>query len=150
VLSGCGGGGSSASGTTTTTTVPDAPSVIRSPARQVSFPEVKQAIDRLYAAHPGIRSFTVRDVQYNPITRDKVLEVCRRGGAETDAASLESLRVAGCAPLIFFFYEYGRRSSVPESVDVATKLYWYAVRSIHGPFDPKQSLTVLLRSWGIP
>ena len=124
--------------------------MLESPEQQVTFAEVKAAIDRLYRAHPGLNAFIVKDVQYNPITRDKVLDVCRRGGAESDAASQESIRVAGCAPLIFFFYEYGRQSSVPASVELARKLYWYAVTSIRGPFDPRDSLSGLLQSWGIP
>ena len=92
----------------------------------------------------------MQDVQYNATTRDKVLAVCRRGGAEKDAASNESVRVAGCAPLVFFFYEYGRQKSVPAAIDVARKLYWYAATDIHGPFDAKASLAGLLRTWGIP
>ena len=72
----------------------------------------------------------MQDVAYNQTTRDKVLDVCHRGGAASDPASLESLRLAGCAPLIFFFYEYGRQSSVPAAIDVAQKLYWYAATNV--------------------
>jgi hypothetical protein len=115
----------------------------------VTFGEVARAIDRLYRARPGIRSFVVRDVEYSPATRDKVLQVCREGGIELDRVALESSRIAGCAPLVFFFYSYGRRRSAPESVAVARKLYWYAVRSIRGPFSARASLSALLRSWGV-
>jgi len=124
--------------------------VLESPAQKVTFAQLRAAVDDLYRTHPGINGFIVKDVQYNPTTRDKVLEVCRRGGAESDAASQESIRVAGCAPLIFFFYEYGRQSSVPASIELARKLYWYAVTSIRGPFDSRDSLSGLLQSWGIP
>ncbi len=50
-------------------------------------------------------------------------------------------KIAGCAPLIYFFYNYGKQSSVPESIDVAEKLYWYAVTNIEGPFDPNNPLS---------
>jgi hypothetical protein len=124
--------------------------VLASPAQKVTFAEVKAAIADLYRAHPDLLSFTVQDVSYNETTRDKVLEVCRRGGAEQDPASQESVRLAGCAPLIFFFWQYGQQSPAPDSTDVARKLYWYAVTSVHGPFDAKDSLSGLLQSWGIP
>ena len=150
LLAGCGGGGGSSAGDTTTSVAADAPSVLDSDAQTVTFPEVKAAIDDLYRVHPGIGSFVVQDVAYNQTTRDKVLDVCHRGGAASDPASLESLRLAGCAPLIFFFYEYGRQSSVPASIDVAQKLYWYAATNVSGPFDSRASLSGLLRSWGIP
>jgi hypothetical protein len=32
-----------------------------------------------------------------------------------------------CAPLIFFFNYYGQQKSVPESIDIARQLYWYAL-----------------------
>jgi len=150
VLAGCGGSASSSPGTTVTTTPAAGPSVVAGPRRRVSFAAIRHAVDELYREHPAIRSYTVRDVSYNPTTRDKVLDVCRRGGAETDAASKSAVRVAGCAPLIFFFYNYGRQESVPAAVDLARMVFWYAATSIHGPLDVKRSLTVLLRSWGVP
>lgn len=124
-------------------------SVLNSAAQQPSFTEVTQAVDNLYQHHPAIESFAARDVQYNSITRDKVLETCHQGGAESDASALESTRIAGCAPLIFYFYSYGQQAGVPESTTVANTLYWYARTDIHGPFDPKQSLDTLLKSWGV-
>jgi hypothetical protein len=123
--------------------------VIRSPPQTVSFVEVGHAVDRLYAQHPDLRSFVVRDVQYTPRTRDKVLSVCHRGGPEQSRARRETIRIAGCAPLVFFFYSYGRRHGVPEAADVARKIYWYAVRAIRGPIDARATLTTLLRSWGV-
>ena len=116
----------------------------------MTYADAKRAIDRLYRSHPGIASFVVKDVQYNEITRDKVLSVCRKGGIESDPASRESVRVAGCAPLVYFFYEYGRQRSAPDSIAVARKLYWYAVASIRGPFSARDTLSGLLQSWGIP
>jgi hypothetical protein len=124
--------------------------VLRSQARDVTFTELRQSIDRLYIHHPGIRSFAVRDVEYTPRTRDKVLRVCHEGGPESDPAALESAKIAGCAPLIFFFYSYGRQSSVAESIEVARKVYWFAVSNVRGPFDPMQALATLLQGWGVP
>jgi hypothetical protein len=60
---------------------------------------------------------------------------------------LESSRVLASAPLIFFFYSYGVRSSAAESVD--RKLYWYAVTHNRRPYDSRRILTPLLRRWGI-
>jgi hypothetical protein len=62
---------------------------------------------------------------------------------------LESSRVLACAPLLFFFYSYGVRSSAAESVDVARKLHWYAVTHNRRPYDSRRILTLLLRRWGI-
>jgi hypothetical protein len=111
---------------------------------------LRHAIARLYQHQPTIRRFVAQDVEYTPKTRDKVLTVCRAGGPETDKAALESAKIAGCAPLVFFFYEYGQQKSVPESLDVARQVYWYAATNIHGPFSAKKALTTLLQSWGIP
>jgi hypothetical protein len=91
----------------------------------------------------------VRDLQYTPGTRDKVLRVCQRGGPEKSRARRETIRLAGCAPLVFFFSSYGRQRAVPEATDVARKIYWYAVRNIRGPIDARATLTTLLRSWGV-
>jgi hypothetical protein len=146
-LSGC--GGSSSASEATTTAADSATSVLESTSQQVTFAEAKAAIDDLYRAHPDLESFTVQDVQYNEITRGKVLDVCRRGGAEQDPASLESVRVAGCAPLIFYFWQYGQQKPAPDAVEAARKLYWYAATSIHGPFSAGDSLDGLLRSWGV-
>lgn len=124
-------------------------SIISGYSQQPSYADVRSAIDKLYRNHPSIASFSAQDVQYNSITRDKVLEVCRTGGPETDAATRESDRIAGCAPLIFFFYNYGRHAAASDAYQVAEKLYWYAVSSIKGPINAKQSLNALLKAWGI-
>jgi hypothetical protein len=147
---GCGGGASATAETTPTTTAAAAPSVAHSAVQDVTFGELNTAIRLLYRHRPAIRTFTVRNVEYTPATRDRVLAVCRRGGIETDPAERESVRLAGCAPLIFFFYNYGARRSAPDALDVARKVYWYAVSDVDGPYDARQALTNLLRSWGIP
>jgi hypothetical protein len=140
-LGACGGGKQA----TTTTTA----SVLNSPSEKVTFADVDAAIAALYEQRPAIRTFVVRDVEYNDATRAKVLDVCHRGGIELEVAALESSRVAGCAPLIYFFYSFGRERNAPEAVDVARKLYWYAVDNIHGPFDARTTLDSLLHAWSV-
>jgi hypothetical protein len=144
-LSGCGGSGSAAP----TTTVSTAPSVITSARRAITFAGLERAIKQLYNHQPTIRKFVAQDVEYTPKTRDKVLTVCRIGGPETNKAALESAKIAGCAPLVFFFYKYGQQRSVPESIEVARQVYWYAATSIRGPFSARKALTALLQSWGV-
>jgi hypothetical protein len=139
VLAGCGGKGSGSANT----------HILDGRAENVSFPEVRQAIDRLYRDRPGVDSFVSRQVQYTVKTRDKVLRVCRQGVREGVPRERESSRVFACAPLIFFFYSYGVHKSVSESRDVARKLYWYTIRHNQRPYDSRPVLTPLLRRWGI-
>lgn len=103
----------------------------------------------LYRSHPGVAKATFNDVDYTSGTRDKVLSVCHTGGPEKSASALESTRVLACAPLIFFFYSYGRHASVPQAVDVARTLYWYAVTSNRQPYEAGPGLARLLVSWGV-
>jgi hypothetical protein len=144
VVAGCSGDKK----TTSTTTVPTAQSLFAGGPAATGFADVRTAIRTLYTQHPEIGSFTYQDVSYTPATRDKVLTVCRVGGPTANARERETSRVFGCAPLIFFFYSFGTRKRVPESVDVARDLYGYAA-AISGPFNPKPALTGLLRSWGV-
>jgi hypothetical protein len=144
-LAGCGGKAADAPPSATTTPAP----VVGSPAEAVTFADVESAIATLYRRRPGIRTFVVRDVEYNTATRNKVLDICHRGGLELDRAALESSRIAGCAPLIFFFYNYGRQRKAPDALAVARKIYWYAIESIHGPFDARATLDALLRTWAV-
>ena len=148
VVGGC-GGGSSADRRPVSTTEPAA-TVLESARRHVSFQELRLSIDRLYRAHPGIRTFAARDVEYTPKTRDKVLSVCRSGGPEKNARALEAAKIAGCAPLVFFFYRFGRAARATDSIDVARDVYWFAVENTEGPFDAGKALRMLLQSWGIP
>jgi hypothetical protein len=151
-VAGC--GGKSAKAPPPPTTAADtnsAPelSVLASPTETVTFAEAESAIDRLYRRRPGIRTYVIRDVEYSPATRNKVLDICHRGGLELNRAALESSRIAGCAPLIFFFYNYGRQKRAPDAVAVARKVYWYAVENIEGPFDAQATLDALLRTWAV-
>ncbi len=125
------------------------PTILVGPVRPTTFGEVERAVRALYRAHPAIGNFVVQDVEYTPVTRDKVLAVCRRGGPEKSAVALESARVLACAPLIFFFYSYGRVHSVPASLAVARQLYSYAVLSNQQPRDAEPGLNALLRRWGV-
>ena len=133
-----------ACGSTTTST---AASILDSTAQTTTIDQVKQAINDLYTHHPDINSFVVQSVTYNPDTRDKVLKICSEGGLVANAQELEAQKVMACAPLIFFFNYYGQQKSVPEAVDVARQLYWYALAGKSD--DSKKVLIDLLRSWGI-
>ena len=112
--------------------------------QQVSLRQVKQDIDALYRNHPGIASFTAQDVQYPAQARDAVLREC------TVPSGSETGQIIACAPLIFFFYSYGTRASVPASVTVAGELYWYAVTHITGPASARTGLDEVLTSWKLP
>ena len=128
-------------------TTPAAGGILDSAVQATTLDQVKQAIDNLYTRHPDINSFVVQSVAYNPQTRDKVLKICSEGGLVANQQELEAQKVLACAPLIFFFHYYGQQKSVPESVDVARQLYWYALADKSD--DSKKVLTDLLRSWGI-
>jgi len=147
-LAACGGGGKEAATTTTPTVTTPAVSILTGSERTVTFPQLRREIDRLYARHPEIRSFVVQDVLYTPQTRDKVLATCRLGAAATTARDREDSRVQACAPLIFFFYNFGRRKGVHASVEVARDLLWYAA-AIEGPYPALPPLTDLLQRWGV-
>ena len=149
-LTACGGHGkatlSPATVPATDTTLP--PRILTGPVRPVTFAQARRAIVRLYSRHPEIRSFVYQDVVYTPGTRDKVLATCRFGAASSNAREKETTRVFGCAPLIFFFYNFGRQKSVPESIEVARKLFWYAAE-IAGPYQALPPLRDLLQRWSI-
>ncbi len=126
---------------------PASPSILDSPAQTTTIDQIKQAINDLYTQHPDINSFAVQAVTYNPTTRDKVLKICSEGGLVNTAQELETQKVMACAPLIYFFYYYGQQKSVPESIDLARQLYWYALTDKSD--NAKQVLTQLLQGWKI-
>ena len=126
---------------------PAAGGILDSTAQATTLDQVKQAIDDLYTRHPDINSFVVQSVTYNPQTRDKVLKICSEGGLVSSEQERESQKVLACAPLIFFFNYYGQQKSVPEAIDLARQLYWYALADKSD--DSKKVLTDLLQSWGI-
>jgi hypothetical protein len=147
VAAGC-SGGKKAAAPPTTTPAATAESLFVGTTGPVAYGVVRETIRQLYARQPEIRNFVYRDVFYTPATRDKVLTVCRRGGPTVNARERETSRVFGCAPLIFFFYSFGARKHVEESIAVARTLYRYAA-NIEGPYNARPSLTALLRSWGV-
>jgi len=126
-----------------------APSILTAPVRPTTFVQARAALLALYRSHPAVSRASFNDVRYTSATRDEVLRVCHSGGPEKSAGALESARVLACAPLIFFFYSYGRHAAVPEAVDVARALYSYAVTANRKPFDAGPGLTRLLVSWGV-
>ena len=144
-VAGCGGNKKSAA---TTTTTAAADSLFSGVEPGATFADARTAIRSLYAQHPEIRNFVYQDVYYTPSSRDQVLSVCRHGGPTTNARERETSRVFGCAPLIFFFYSFGKRKHVAASTDAARALYVYAAR-IPGPYNAQPQLTSLLRSWGV-
>ena len=123
--------------------------ILSAPVEPTTFAQARAAVVAVYRLHPAIKKFTVKDVEYTSATRDKVLGVCHKGGPEKSASSLESARVLACAPLIYFFYEYGRSASALDAVMAARKLYWYAVVANRKPFEAGPGLSRLLVSWGV-
>jgi hypothetical protein len=126
---------------------PAAGGILDGAVQATTLDQVKQAIDDLYTRHPDINSFVVQSVTYTPATRDKVLKICSEGGLAANDQEREAQKVMACAPLIFFFNYYGQQKSVPESIDLARQLYWYALADKSA--DSQKVLTDLLRSWGI-
>ena len=129
------------------TSTPAAGGILDGAVQATTLDQVKQAIDDLYIRHPDINSFVVQSVTYKPETRDKVLRICSEGGLVANEGEREAQKVLACAPLIFFFNYYGQQKSVPESINLARRLYWYALADKSD--DSKKVLTELLRSWGI-
>jgi hypothetical protein len=140
-LAGCSGGsgGSPASSGNVFTT-----------RHQVSLQQVRSEITTLYGAHPGITSFAAQDVQYTGQSRDTVLTECTSAGSAAGSQDAETGQLIACAPLIFYFYSYGKQASAPAAITVAGDLYWYAVTHITGPVSAQANLDQLLQSWKLP
>jgi hypothetical protein len=118
--------------------------------KQVSLPQLKTEISNLYSRRPGLASYEVQGVQYTATSRGNVLRECTSAGTSAGSQDAETSQVVACAPLIFFFYSYGKQASAPAAVTVAGDLYWYAVTHITGPESAKTSLDELLQSWKLP
>jgi hypothetical protein len=129
------------------TPAPSLAGILAGEVQPTTFDQVTAAIDKLYGDHPDVNSFVVKGVAYTPATRDKVLKICHEGGLVSSEAERESQEVLACAPLIFYFYNYGQQSGVAESTDIARLLYWYTVAN-HSSAS-KEVLTQLLQGWGI-
>jgi hypothetical protein len=145
----CGSSTTSGSGAKSTAAQAEPATILSEPIEPTTFAQARAAMVAVYRSHPAIRKFSVKDVEYTSATRDKVLGVCHKGGAEKSASSLESARVLACAPLIYYLYEYGSRAKASDAVDAARKLYWYAVVSNRRPFQAGPGLSRLLVSWGV-
>jgi hypothetical protein len=117
---------------------------------QVSLGQVNAEVTALYSGHPALASFSVQDVGYTAKSRDTVLRECTSPGSATGSQDAETGQVVACAPLIFYFYSYGRQASVPAAVALAGDLYWYAVGHITGPVSAQASLNELLQGWKLP
>jgi hypothetical protein len=119
---------------------------------QISLGQVNAEVTDLYHGHPDLASFSVQDVAYTTKSRDTVLRECTTPGSQDAPGSqqAETGQVVACAPLIFYFYSYGRQASVPAAMTLAGDLYWYAVGHITGPASAQASLNELLQGWKLP
>ncbi len=126
------------------------PAILAAPVEPTSFADVQQRVSALYKTHgDDLKSYTFQNVRYTPATRDKVLDTCKSAGPTDGVAGLASTKAVGCAPLIFYYYNYGSHSGVPASIALAQRLYWFAMSHERGPQGAKASLTALLRGWGV-
>jgi hypothetical protein len=137
-LAGCSGGSPASSGSVFTA------------RHQVSLQQVQSEITTLYGAHPGITSFAAQDVKYTTQSRDTVLRECTSAGSAAGSQDAETGQLVACAPLIFYFYSYGKQAPAPAAITVAGDLYWYAVTHITGPVSAQANLDQLLASWKLP
>lgn len=128
---------------------PAAGSVFTTP-RQVSVQQVDSEVAALYSGYPAIASFSVQDVSYTTKSRDTVLSECTTPGSAAGSQDAETGQIVACAPLIFYFYSYGKQASVPAAVTLAGDLYWYAVDHVTGPVSAQASLNELLQGWKLP
>jgi hypothetical protein len=117
---------------------------------QVSASQVNAEVTALYSAHPALASFTVQDVAYTAKTRATVLHDCTTPGSAGGSQDAETGQIVACAPLIFYYYSYGRQASVPAAVALSGDIYWYALDHITGPVDVRASLNQLLQGWKVP
>ena len=117
---------------------------------QVSIRQVDTEVTALYSKHPALASFDVQDVAYTTKSRETVLRECTSPGASAGSQDAETGQIVACAPLIFFYYSYGKQASVPAAVTLAGDLYWYAVDHVTGPVNAQASLNELLQGWKLP
>jgi hypothetical protein len=117
---------------------------------QVSLRQVDAEVTALYSGHPALASFDVQDVSYTARSRQTVLRGCTTPGAGAGSQDSETGQIVACAPLIFYYYSYGKQASVPAAVTLAGDLYWYAVDHVTGPVSAQSSLNELLQGWKLP
>jgi hypothetical protein len=126
------------------------PASVFTVSEQVSLPQLSAEISNLYRTHPDLASYQAQGVQYTAASRASVLRECTSAGTGAGSQDAETSQVIACAPLIFFYYSYGKQDSVPAAIAVAGGLYWYAVTRITGPESAKTSLDELLQGWKLP
>jgi hypothetical protein len=117
---------------------------------QVSLRQVDAEVTALYGGHPALASFGVQDVTYTAKSRQTVLRECTTAGSSAGSQDAETGQIVACAPLIFYFYSYGKQAAVPAAVALAGDLYWYAVGHVTGPVSAQASLNELLQGWKLP
>jgi hypothetical protein len=117
---------------------------------QVSLQQVDAEVTALYSDHPALTSFNVQDVSYTAKSRAAVLRGCTTPDAGAGSQDSETGQIVACAPLIFYYYSYGKQASVPAAVTLAGDLYWYAVDHVTGPVSAQASLNELLQGWKLP
>ncbi|MFT4082769.1 MAG: hypothetical protein QM638_09295 [Nocardioides sp.] len=114
-----------------------------------TYAEVHAAVDDLWSSTAEMADFSIRSVEYDSSTVNRVLDMCHTGTAAGNEESLQSSRVTACAPLIYFLYEFGRSRDDSAAVETANDLYSYAVTRISGPKSSQKMLDTLLKSWGV-
>jgi hypothetical protein len=139
------GGCATGSGSTAQT-----PGNVFTTRHQVSAGQLSAEVTALYRTHPAVASFSVQDVAYTAKSRDLVLRECTTPGSAPSSQNSETGQLVACAPLIFYYYSYGKQASVPSAVTLAGDLYWYAVDHITGPANAQASLNELLQGWKVP
>jgi hypothetical protein len=155
LVAGCGSGGDVGAPSHSRTQTPAAASSsgatpqLRVVADNVSMASVQQRIARLYRDHPAVSRYSAQDVTYTSRSRARVLRACSDQGASATQQG-ETARVLACAPLVFFYYQYGRVSGINEATNVADSIYSYASTQIHGPSNAQGLLDRVLRGWGLP
>ena len=109
---------------------------------------MRSAIATLYGRHAGLLTFTYKHTSYSTSSLNGGLETCHGGGATSGSQAQEATRLAACASLIAYFYNYAQQAKVPEALDVARELYGYAATHITSPFNGTKVLVGLLRALG--
>lgn len=150
-LAGCGSAtpGSPSTGASAARSSSPEPSM-EAQSQAISLSSVEHQITRLYQDHPAVARFTIQDVSYTSRSRARVLQTCSGDGRQEPSEAVESSRVLACAPLIYFFFDYGRRAGVGLASALADAIYSYASESIRGPQNTQSMLGSILRSWGVP
>lgn len=153
VVAGCGSGGGTPAPAHPHTRTAASPSgatpQLRVVTDDVSLASVQQKIEQLYRDHPTVASYSTQDVTYTSRSRTRVLRACASQGSSA-TQQVETARVLACAPLVYFYYEYGRAKGVSEATGVADSIYSYASTQIHGPSNARTLLDGVLQGWGLP